>query len=213
MSQVDEFWYRRLSKSFVKEYWYNRRIFLEAAEYCLRPKFQPDFVIPPRRNDCRADTYRRRAIMDAVRMSNGKIDMLKAMSKERFLFELEIGQFSRCSRKQDPRNHCIPLLEVKDIDIQIIAMPRIIRMEQPSFNTVGEVVDCFRQLFEKIVGAELASVTAPINIVVDPTELLPHGFHPVITHYTPDMNEFVHAIRRTECWPRYCLIDFGISSI
>jgi hypothetical protein len=31
--------------------------------------------------------------MDAVRMSNGKIDMLKAMSKERSLFELEIGQF------------------------------------------------------------------------------------------------------------------------
>ncbi|KAJ7871848.1 hypothetical protein B0H14DRAFT_3439282 [Mycena olivaceomarginata] len=148
MSQVDEFWYRLLSKSFVKEYWYNLRIFLETAEYRLRPKFQPDFVIPPRRNDCRADTYRRRAIMDAVRMPDGKIVMLKAISKERFLFELEIGH------------------------------------------------DC-----------------TYLNIVVDPTELLPHGFHPVITHYTPDMNEFMHAIRRTECWPRYCLIDFGISSI
>jgi hypothetical protein len=31
--------------------------------------------------------------MDAVRMPDGKIVMLKAISKERFLFELEIGQF------------------------------------------------------------------------------------------------------------------------
>jgi hypothetical protein len=36
--------------------------------------------------------------------------------------------------------------------MQIIAMPRIIRMEQPSFNMVGEVVDCFRQLFEVTFG-------------------------------------------------------------
>lgn len=91
--------------------------------------------------------------MDAVRISDGKHLMLKWISKKIHPFEVEIGQFfSSQPLANDPRNHCIPLLDVlqdpEDDDRQIIVMPRMIEISRPVFETVGEVIDCFQQIFE-----------------------------------------------------------------
>ena len=55
----------------------------------------------------------------------------------------------------DPRNHCAKLLEVLDPPnqlaerrTQILVMPWLRPFNSPTFDTVGEVVDCIRQLFE-----------------------------------------------------------------
>ena len=55
----------------------------------------------------------------------------------------------------DPRNHCAQLLEVLDLpnqftgcSAQILVMPWLRPFKSPAFDTVGEAVDCMRQLFE-----------------------------------------------------------------
>ena len=51
-----------------------------------------------------------------------------------------------------PSNHCIPVYEIFTLNgennIVIMVMPLLRLYSDPSFDTIGEVVECFRQLFE-----------------------------------------------------------------
>ncbi|KAJ7606765.1 hypothetical protein DFH06DRAFT_1019107, partial [Mycena polygramma] len=104
---------------------------------------------------------------------------------------------------------------------------------QPIFDTVGEVVDCFRQIFEANIRTCAVSLIMShpypqgiqymhqnfiahrdcgvANVVQDPTELYPAGFHPVQPRWDPSFKKHSRPITRTECWPRYYIIDFGLS--
>ena len=66
--------------------------------------------------------------------------------------EVEIGRyFSSESLQADPANHCVPIYDVIPIPDEqrvIIVMPLLRDYVSPSFFTFGEVVECFRQLFE-----------------------------------------------------------------
>ncbi|KAJ7109618.1 hypothetical protein C8R43DRAFT_1161456 [Mycena crocata] len=141
-------------------FWFQRRVFLEKAGYRLRPKFNPGFVGPKppstyNLGDDHTAQHPRKHIMDAERISDNQQVMLKWISKKTHPFEVEIGRlFSAPAMAKNPRNHCIPILNVlqdpHDQDKQIIVMPRLIRFDEPIFDTVGEVIDCFRQIFEGI---------------------------------------------------------------
>jgi len=52
----------------------------------------------------------------------------------------------------DPRNRCVPLLDVleppDEPEMIILVMPLLREYTSPPFDTVGEVMDCCRQLFE-----------------------------------------------------------------
>ncbi|KAJ7177785.1 hypothetical protein C8R46DRAFT_1074931 [Mycena filopes] len=209
----------------TENYWFQRRAFLETAGYRLRPKFQPDFVAtkssPPSgiRHEY-TSTHPKPQIMDAERVSDGKHIILKSVSNKTHPFEVELGMLFSCPPlSEDPRNHCIPILEVlqdpEDNDKQIIVMPRLMRFYHPIFDTVGEVIDCFRQVFEGIQFMHENHVAhrdcGLLNIVVDPSELFPHGFHPVNFWRDTDNYNMAHTIPRTQCWPRYYIIDFGLS--
>lgn len=92
-------------------------------------------------------------VLDATRTSDQKLVMLKQISKELHPFEVEIGHFfSTEPRSSDPRNHCVPILEIlqdpMDEDYQIIVMPLLRLQNRPPFETVGEILELFRQLFE-----------------------------------------------------------------
>ena len=68
-------------------------------------------------------------------------------------YEAEIGQYlSSETLISDPCNHCVPLLDVlqdpEDEDIQLLVMPMLQMCITPSFGTVGEAVEFFRQAFE-----------------------------------------------------------------
>ena len=60
--------------------------------------------------------------------------------------------FSSQALASQPANHCVPVSEVFTLDgeddIMIMVMPLLRRYDDPSFDTVGEAVECFRQLFE-----------------------------------------------------------------
>lgn len=49
------------------------------------------------------------------------------------------------------------------------------------------------------------------NLMLDATQLCPDGFHPVAYMCPPNYKGYAKCITRTECWPRYYLIDFGFA--
>ena len=67
--------------------------------------------------------------------------------------EVDIAQFLTSEPlRSDPSNHCVPiydtLLVPDDDDLVIMVMPLLRSYTSPAFNTVGEVLECFRQIFE-----------------------------------------------------------------
>ena len=67
-------------------------------------------------------------------------------------YEVDIGlYFSSESLASHPENHCIPFYEILSLDdneTAIVVMPLLRSYANPPFDTFGEVVECFRQLFE-----------------------------------------------------------------
>jgi hypothetical protein len=47
--------------------------------------------------------------------------------------------------------------------------------------------------------------------MLDPHELYPESFHPVLTHRTRDLSREAKHLSRSEHPPKYFLIDFGLS--
>jgi hypothetical protein len=90
--------------------------------------------------------------MDATQMSDGRFVALKKTSKTKNSRELDILQWFASEGANDSRNHCVPVLRVLDVpdhdDLVIIVMPLLRRFDSPWFNTIGEAVECIKQLFE-----------------------------------------------------------------
>lgn len=91
--------------------------------------------------------------MDATRISDGVHVSLKIVEKSLHPHEVEIGQcFMSEPLVSHPKNHCVPFFEVlsppNDEDSQLIVMPLLLPFVQPRFDTFGEALECFRQIFE-----------------------------------------------------------------
>jgi hypothetical protein len=91
-------------------------------------------------------------LLDASR-EDGSLVMLKYISTSRHPDEVEIGQlFSSQPLVSNPKNCCVPFYDVlripDDEDGAIIVMPLLYRMGHPPFQTIGEMVEFFRQIFE-----------------------------------------------------------------
>jgi len=89
--------------------------------------------------------------MDATRLQDGKFVMLKLIKKSVHPYEAEIGTFfSSEPLAANPRNHCVPILEVLQIpddeDELFLVMPLLREHDDPRFDTIGEVVEFFRQI-------------------------------------------------------------------
>jgi hypothetical protein len=92
-------------------------------------------------------------LLDATRIVDVKFVFLKMIRKAIHPFEAEIGLlFSTDAMMADPRNHCVPLYDVLQLpdneDTLILVMPLLRYCHSPRFDTVGEAVEYFRQVFE-----------------------------------------------------------------
>lgn len=91
--------------------------------------------------------------MDATRVSDNAMVLMKRVKKSVHPHEVDIGRYL-CSESvaSDPRNHCCPFYDVfedpHDEDVLIIVMPHLRRYNDPDFQTVGEAVEFFRQVIE-----------------------------------------------------------------
>lgn len=91
-------------------------------------------------------------IIDAVRVQDGVSVALKKISKSVHPYEADIGKFfSTEPLASDPRNKCIPILGTlqppDDEDVLILVMPLLRRYDSPRFDTFGEAIHFFAQIF------------------------------------------------------------------
>lgn len=92
-------------------------------------------------------------LIDATKSANGQIVMLKKISILDHPKEIDITRyFSREPFASHPKNHCIQLIDVLQVpsqpDIAILVLPLLRPYEDPWFESVGEAVEFFRQIFE-----------------------------------------------------------------
>lgn len=89
--------------------------------------------------------------MDATRISDGTRVMFKKIQISVNPDEAEIGRlFSTEPHTSNPANHCVPIYDVLNIPGDegtiLIVMPLLLPWEIIEFETVGEVIDFFKQL-------------------------------------------------------------------
>ena len=88
------------------------------------------------------------SVMDAVRIKDGLPVFLKVAGKA----EADVHQFLWSDTlRADPRNRTVPLLDafrLPHVEETVIVMLRVRRFNSPRFDTVGEAVSFFEQLFE-----------------------------------------------------------------
>lgn len=94
--------------------------------------------------------------MDAQRVSDGSFVYLKRMERggSGVADELQIGQFlSSEALRTDPRNHCVPIIEELHCPNgeSIMVMPLLRPFYDPGFQTFGEAVAFFVQIFEACI--------------------------------------------------------------
>ena len=168
-----------------ERFWSERQKWLEECGYMLRPRYLPGWepswhgkkVSWLRCEDGQygyvssnphIDPTSRMAyfihqpgpVMDATRIADNQYVFLKSIEKSLHPYEVEIGTFlSSPPLAGDSKNHCVPIYDVfqdpLDEDTVIIAMPLLRKYNDPRFDTVGEAVSFFLQIFEVILDVSL----------------------------------------------------------
>ncbi|KAJ6507340.1 hypothetical protein C8R47DRAFT_966711 [Mycena vitilis] len=208
-------------------FWRDLQPWLQERGFTLRPRFRRDWVpswnVPGRLSDFPEDrsSLLTVQVIDAVRDSDGSHVVLKKVEERFHVFEEEIHQFLTSPELlKDPKNHCVPLLDVlrpPDKPGYFILVIKLLRTyDDPDFDTVGEVIDFLQQIFEGVQFMHKLDVAhrdcAANNIMMDGQHLYPEGFHPQHQFLNADMSAMAkQRFTRTERPPKYYLIDFGIS--
>jgi len=195
----------------------------------LRPRYRTDWVPSWRGTDkvwiqCEdGRMYTHGSVLDAVRISDGKLVGLKRVDTLLHPSEVEIHKFLTSEAlASDPDNHCVPLYEVLQVpsqaDTVIIVMPYLRRYNSPRMETFGEAVDFFRQAFKGMQFMHRHGVAHRDghggNLMYDGAPLYPEGHHPhpLYNHRKPDFTGRAKHYTRTQVSPKYYWIDFGISN-
>ncbi|TDL15498.1 hypothetical protein BD410DRAFT_816966 [Rickenella mellea] len=207
-------------------FWQDHQKWLESIGYMLRPRYRPGWV--PSWNGPNMLRYgfedgqvlEHHQLIDATRLSDGMIMALKRIEANVHPYEIEIANYL-CSEplRTDPRNHCVPVydvLRVPDVgNVFLLVMPLLRKFDSPKFDTVGECVDFFKQIFEGLQFMHEHSVAhrdcCDNNIMMDPTAMYPKLYHPASTDKSLDFSGRAKHYTRTEQPPRYFFIDFGLS--
>ncbi|KAJ7261894.1 kinase-like domain-containing protein [Mycena rebaudengoi] len=214
-------------------FWRDHQIWLQSCGYMLRPRYHPDWI-PSWKGSGKLYIYFEDSIflrtvnlkyshlIDATRTADGTQVTIKKIQKSvpEFAIETEIGlYFSRPPQSTNPQNHCIPTYEVlqvpDDDQYELIIMPNLRQYDSPRFDTFGEVVEYFRQVFEGVQFMHKHHVAhrdcQSRNIMMDASRLYPNGFHPEDTSKNRNWKGKAKHSTRTKCNPKYYLIDFGLS--
>ncbi|KAJ7162140.1 hypothetical protein C8R46DRAFT_1282644 [Mycena filopes] len=192
-------------------YWREHHDWLKASGYLARPRFRPGWIpswktrptnVPLLREDAWPPPHG--VALDAVRIRDNVPVLLKKIERDLHPHEVEIGQFFTDLGPR-PANHCVPILEIlrppDDDNVSIIVMPLLRRYDSPRFDSIGEAVEFFRQIFEglQFMHHHRVAHRYGINIFFSPGDLKPNSYSDA-THYT-----------RTRLPVKYYFIDFGLS--
>ncbi|KAI0363368.1 hypothetical protein BV20DRAFT_958430 [Pilatotrama ljubarskyi] len=208
-------------------WWRDHQVWLQERGYMLRPRYRPGWR--PSWKDRPGDllvlaedwhplTHPR--ILDAVRISDDRLVMIKQIKRSWYPHELEITQFlSADDKRSDPHNYTVPILDVFEVpddpDLTLIVMPLLRACDSPSWQTVGEAMAFLIQIFEGLQYMHKLRIAhrdcqAP-NIMYDPSPMYPRMFHPRIQDRSRDWKSRARHSTRTDNPVRYHYIDFGLS--
>ncbi|KAG9027015.1 hypothetical protein FS837_004401 [Tulasnella sp. UAMH 9824] len=208
--------------------WVGRYEFLKRSGYLLRPRYRPGWVAPwkekpglHRKDFEEGISNSRPSLMDAQRLSDGQTVYLKHTSNDSP--EVSIGQyFSSEQLRNDPRNHCLPVLDVlkneDDPEHVILVIPWLRRIDSPEPASIRECVDFIQQTLEGLVFMHEHKVAhrdcAWGNIMMDGRRLYPLGWHPQQWEFYPNGKAMTGSdpSRTAVGGVRYYFIDFGIST-
>ncbi|RDX54873.1 hypothetical protein OH76DRAFT_1478388 [Lentinus brumalis] len=207
-------------------FWREHQQWLANAGYMLRPRYQQDWEPSWLKSNkvysrCEDGKFPiRSSIMDATRISDGRIVIVKKVEKSYTPWEEDVIRFlSTEPLASDPRNHSIPVYDVLqsplDDNITFLVMPYLTRIHKHKYATVGEALECFRQLFEGLQFMHHQLVAHCdinlVNVLMDPIPLLSEVPHPRDSNRSYDFKRKVKQHTRTERPTRYYIIDFGLS--
>ncbi|RDX54890.1 hypothetical protein OH76DRAFT_1397195 [Lentinus brumalis] len=207
-------------------FWREHQKYLADCGYMLRPRYsknwEPSWLgtkTDPWQCEDGKSTFRT-TTMDAIRVADGRIVSLKQVKKSNNPTEQDIIRFfSEEPLASDPHNHSVPLYEVLqspiDADVIFLVMPYLMRIYTVKFTTVGEVLECLRQLFQglQFIHSNLVGHCdlQILNVMMDPTPLFSDMPHPAYPKKSYDFKKKVTGYTRTERPTKYYIIDFGLS--
>ncbi|KAJ6545128.1 kinase-like domain-containing protein [Mycena sp. CBHHK59/15] len=205
-------------------FWYDHRDWLKEQGYLLRARYQAGWV--PSWTDGTLGAYGSEdgqyyiypGVMDATVSSDGSFVMMKKVKSPSAELDIAVW-FSAEPRRSDPANHCVPIYSVlsdpNEPDWAIIVMPLLRRFDKPRFDTIGEAVGFFTQIFEGLQFMHKNNVAhrdcTSMNIMMDGSSLYPIPFHPIKQHLKRDFSGKAPHLTRTQRPVKYYLTDFGLS--
>ncbi|KIJ43815.1 hypothetical protein M422DRAFT_228875 [Sphaerobolus stellatus SS14] len=203
-------------------FWTTQQTWLESRGYMLRPRYRPGGG--PNKEKVQDGKLRKHTTMDATKISDGFPVIMKILCHSKDSSELELRLnvlFSTEPLASNPKNHCVKVLEVLEVpdyeDLVLLVMPRLRIYNDPPFQTIGEGLHFIHQLFEGIDFLHDNRIAHRNihhgNVMMDPSELYPDGFHPLNISQNKDSTGPAKHFTRTQKPPRYFLIDFGRSGI
>ncbi|KAI0311814.1 hypothetical protein OF83DRAFT_1068208 [Amylostereum chailletii] len=197
--------------------WARRGIWLKAAGYTLRSQHKRE----KRRTwgDGFVDRSDGDHAFDATRTSDGALVSLNLVDLFSDSDELKIcAYFSSQHLRSDPRNHCVPILDIvhsPGIDSEaIMVMPLLAPFQEQHFLTVGECVAFFAQIFEGMQFMHRHHVVhrdcTRINIVMTDSPL-PHHENSAEQHAFKSWLREAMPFMRSERLVRYYFVNSGLS--
>ncbi|KAG6910423.1 hypothetical protein DXG01_010778 [Tephrocybe rancida] len=208
--------------------WRDHYNFLKEHGYTLRKRYEPGWVPSwlntsqkPRscEDGLRAPNYQ---ILD-VTCVDGSLAAVKRVDVKKHPEELALTKhMSSGAFVSHPRNHCVPILDIIDppegSHTAFIVMPFLFELDFPSFETIGEVVECCRQIFEGLLYMHENNVVhgdcKRDNIMADTLHLFNAPPHPVRSYMKRDFSGIISKpVPRTLRPVKYFLIDFDLSKV
>ncbi|KAI0037497.1 hypothetical protein FA95DRAFT_94336, partial [Auriscalpium vulgare] len=138
--------------------WIEHRDAFEAAGYQFRPRLRRGWEPSWKPGEFFLDRedgkpYHAGHLLDATRISDGQQVIMKKIPRREGVQELEIVQYL-CSEPyaSDPRNHTAQLSDVLSVaEDTVIVIPQLRPYDNPPFQTFGEAVAFFSQIFEGLL--------------------------------------------------------------
>ncbi|KAG6884141.1 hypothetical protein C0993_000978 [Termitomyces sp. T159_Od127] len=229
ISFVDKFEAGQLGKK--ETFWRDHYNFLKDRGYTLRNRYSPDWVPSWKSQKNSSKSWRDcedgqlihyARVVDAVR-ADGSLVVLKEIEIDSNPEEIPIGKlFSSETLAKHPKNHCVPFLDViepfEGSGLAFVVMPYLLKTVNPPFETIGEVVAYFRQIFEGLEFMHNNHVShgdcKADNFMGDTVSLFKHPPHPSTPYMRRDYRgEVSLSTSRTKKPVKYYLIDFGLSKV
>ncbi|KAF9481587.1 hypothetical protein BDN70DRAFT_803046, partial [Pholiota conissans] len=213
----------------IEEWWQSQYKWLESCGYRLRQRYKPGWVASWVQNPSLSHwkcedrfSVLSSVVIDATSIKDNKPKMLKKILRHAIDSDEKRIALYLCSPElaSDPENHCVPIDEVLSIpgdDVyEILVMPRLAQFDFPRFDTLGEIMDFFREVFVGLQFLHRHRIAhrdcTGRNLMMDANGLIPQGFHPMRPTYNLQANgPYKQRYMRTQRPPKYFWIDFGMS--